>query len=163
EKGPRFGSLLKMQIQVPQAPLDLSAYMPDGSFDQPFEVLPDEGTDAGPDACTAPAEEPAALALEAELAAQDEAATRPQASAGSDGAGVAAGCARRGCGRPALDWSRRALGDWPAAAGERATAARGREERTREALYEAIGRADDFWLAGREQPEEFHELLADSG
>lgn len=163
EKGPRFGSLLKMQIQVPQAPLDLSAYMPDGSFDQPFEVLPDEGTDAGPDACTAPAEEPAALAVETELAAQDEAATRPQASAATEDGGVAAEFGTREIGLPELDSSRRALGDWLAEAREMAIAARGSEERTREALYEAIGRAYDFSLAAREQPEEFHELLADSG
>jgi hypothetical protein len=42
-------------------------------------------------------------------------------------------------------------------------AAHGSEDRTRQALYAAIGRAHDFALAAAEQPEEFAELVADSG
>jgi hypothetical protein len=56
-----------------------------------------------------------------------------------------------------------ALGDWLAAARELAAAARTSEDRTRNALYEAIGRAYDFSLAAAEAPEEFAELLEDAG
>jgi hypothetical protein len=64
---------------------------------------------------------------------------------------------------PDLDPSEMELGDWLAAAREMAVAARGNEERTREALYEAIGRAYDFSLAAAEAPAEFEEIVADSG
>ncbi len=55
------------------------------------------------------------------------------------------------------------LADWLASARELAEAARGSEDRTRQALYAAVGRAYDFSLAAAQQPEEFAELLADSG
>ncbi len=55
------------------------------------------------------------------------------------------------------------LGDWLASARELAEAARGSEDRTRSALYEAIGKAYDFSLAAAEAPEEFAELVAESG
>jgi hypothetical protein len=64
---------------------------------------------------------------------------------------------------PEIDPSEMELGDWLAAAREMAAAARGSEDRTRVALYEAIGRAYDFSLAAAEAPAEFEELLADSG
>jgi hypothetical protein len=64
---------------------------------------------------------------------------------------------------PELDPSEMELGDWLAAAREMAVVARGSEERTREALYDAIGRAYDFSLAAAEAPAEFDELVADSG
>jgi hypothetical protein len=64
---------------------------------------------------------------------------------------------------PQLDPAEMGLGDWLAAAREMAAAARTNEDRTRNALYEAIGRAYDFSLAASEAPEEFEELLADSG
>ncbi|OYW47092.1 MAG: hypothetical protein B7Z33_01680 [Sphingomonadales bacterium 12-68-11] len=44
-----------------------------------------------------------------------------------------------------------------------ADAARSSEDRTRAALYEAIGRAYDFSLAAAEAPAEFERLLADAG
>ncbi len=56
-----------------------------------------------------------------------------------------------------------ALGDWLAAAREMAVQARTSEDRTRNALYEAIGRAYDFSLAAAENPADFEELVADSG
>jgi len=56
-----------------------------------------------------------------------------------------------------------ALADWLAAARELAQAAHGSEDRTRQALYAAIGRAYDFSLAAAAQPAEFAELVADSG
>jgi hypothetical protein len=55
------------------------------------------------------------------------------------------------------------LADWLASARELAEAARGSEDRTRQALYGAIGRAYDFALAAGDAPEEFAELVADSG
>jgi hypothetical protein len=44
-----------------------------------------------------------------------------------------------------------------------AAQARTSEDRTRNALYEAIGRAYDFSLAAADSPEDFDELLVDSG
>lgn len=55
------------------------------------------------------------------------------------------------------------LADWLAKARELAEAARGSEDRTRHALYAAIGKAYDFSLAAADAPEEFAELVADSG
>jgi hypothetical protein len=55
------------------------------------------------------------------------------------------------------------LADWLASARELAEVALGSEDRTRQALYAAIGRAYDFSLAAAEAPEEFAELVADSG
>jgi len=55
------------------------------------------------------------------------------------------------------------LGDWLASARELAAAARGSEDRSRQALYDAIGRAHDFALAATLAPEEFAELVVDSG
>nr|WP_068076936.1 hypothetical protein [Novosphingobium lentum] len=55
------------------------------------------------------------------------------------------------------------LADWLAAARELAHAAHSNEDRTRAALYGAIGRAWDFALAAANAPEEFAELIADAG
>lgn len=55
------------------------------------------------------------------------------------------------------------LADWLARAREQADTAREREDRTRNALYEAIGRAWDFALAAQQAPEDFAELLEDAG
>jgi hypothetical protein len=55
------------------------------------------------------------------------------------------------------------LADWLASARELAEAASGSEDRTRQALYAAIGRAYDFSLAANDAPEEFNELVADYG
>ncbi len=55
------------------------------------------------------------------------------------------------------------LADWLASARELAQAAQGSEDRTRHALYAAIGRAWDFALAAEAAPEDFAELVADSG
>jgi hypothetical protein len=64
---------------------------------------------------------------------------------------------------PELDPSEMELGDWLAAAREMAAAANSSEDRTRNALYEAIGRAYDFSLAAAETLNEFEELLTDAG
>lgn len=55
------------------------------------------------------------------------------------------------------------LADWLASARELAQAAKGSEDRSRNALYAAIGRAYDFSLAAVAEPEEFDALVADSG
>jgi len=55
------------------------------------------------------------------------------------------------------------LGDWLALARELAEVARGSEDRSRAALYAAIGRAYDFALAAMEEPEDFRELVEDAG
>lgn len=55
------------------------------------------------------------------------------------------------------------LADWLASARECAEAARGSEDRSRAALYLAIGRAYDFSLAALQAPEDMAELLADAG
>lgn len=55
------------------------------------------------------------------------------------------------------------LADWLASARELAQAAQGSEDRTRHALYAAIGRAWDFAIAAQQQDDEFRELLADAG
>ncbi|MBO9517822.1 MAG: hypothetical protein J7493_07125 [Porphyrobacter sp.] len=64
---------------------------------------------------------------------------------------------------PAVDPTSMGLSDWLAAAREMADAANNSEDRTRTALYEAIGRAYDFSLAAIEEPADFNELLADAG
>ena len=55
------------------------------------------------------------------------------------------------------------LGEWLAAARALAETARGSEDRTRQALYEAIGTAYDFALEAARAPEEFADLVAESG
>ncbi len=60
----------------------------------------------------------------------------------------------------ANDWG---LHDCLAAARELALAARSCEDRSRSALYAAVGRAYDFSLAAQAEPDAFAELIADSG
>lgn len=55
------------------------------------------------------------------------------------------------------------LADWLVAARDVAEAARQEDARSRETLYKAIGRAYDFSLMVEKNPEDFIELLADSG
>lgn len=55
------------------------------------------------------------------------------------------------------------LGDYLASARELAVRARSSEDRTRNALYDAIGRAHDFALAAAEAPAEFAEMVEDAG
>ena len=55
------------------------------------------------------------------------------------------------------------LYDCLAVARELALAARSSEDRSRVALYDAVGRAYDVSLAALEEPEEFAELIADNG
>ena len=63
----------------------------------------------------------------------------------------------------AVDAQAMELADWLASARELALAARSSEDRTRGALYAAIGRAYDFSLAAQAEPESFAELVADAG
>ena len=55
------------------------------------------------------------------------------------------------------------LADWLAAARDMAQQASRSEERTRAALYEAVGRAYDFALAAAQEPQDFADLLDDAG
>lgn len=55
------------------------------------------------------------------------------------------------------------LGDWLASARELAEAANSSEDRTRQALYAAISKAYDFSVVAADEPEQFEELLTDSG
>jgi len=55
------------------------------------------------------------------------------------------------------------LTDWLASARELAQAAQGSEDRSRSALYAAIGRAYDFSVAAAESPAEFDDLVTSAG
>lgn len=55
------------------------------------------------------------------------------------------------------------LADWLASARDLALVANSSEDRTRSALYAAIGRAWDFALAAQNAPDDFAELLEDAG
>jgi len=55
------------------------------------------------------------------------------------------------------------LADWLASARELALLARGSEDRSRQALYGAVGRAYDFSLAAADAADEFRALVADAG
>lgn len=57
----------------------------------------------------------------------------------------------------------RPLSEWLEAARALAAVARSSEDRTRGALYAAIGRAWDFALAARDVPEEYAQIVADAG
>ena len=199
-RGPQFGSLLKMPIQLspkPREPIDMSfdddfagqeavssmpaipqayepaAYEPEvQDYEPAAEDYVSEAEDYHPEAAAyepaasdpeteeAEADEPAALEL-AEFEEPAEAAPEPalpQAYEPEEEFVVATAIELA-----EIDPSEMELGDWLASAREMAIAARGSEERTREALYEAIGLAYDFSLAAAEQPAEFDEILSDSG
>jgi hypothetical protein len=55
------------------------------------------------------------------------------------------------------------LADWLASARDLAYIAHSNEDRTRTALYGAIGRAWDFALAAQDAPEDFADMVADAG
>uniref|UniRef100_UPI0025FC1C64 hypothetical protein n=1 Tax=Novosphingobium sp. Chol11 TaxID=1385763 RepID=UPI0025FC1C64 len=55
------------------------------------------------------------------------------------------------------------LADWLASARVLAALAHSSEDRTRTALYEAIGRAWDFALAAAQAPDDYAEMIADAG
>jgi hypothetical protein len=63
----------------------------------------------------------------------------------------------------AMDEADMELADWLAAARELAVEAGDSEDRSRAALYAAIGRAHDFALAAAQQPQNYAELLEDAG
>ncbi len=65
---------------------------------------------------------------------------------------------------PAIDLPADAdLHDCLASARELAQTARASEDRSRQALYAAVGRAYDFSIASRDEPQEYQELIEDSG
>jgi hypothetical protein len=154
-RGPMFGSLLKMPVTPSKAPVEL----PDDPVD-----LADEDSDAADPFGANTFHEPMELtdALYDELAGFDE-ASADEATYSQPAFVEPVLETAHVIDVPELDPSEMELGDWLAAAREMAVAARGNEERTREALYEAIGRAYDFSLAAAEAPGEFEEIVADSG
>jgi hypothetical protein len=181
-RGPTFGSLLRMPIQSAKAPLELSDDMLEPLDEHGFDG-PGGFTDAGEEetAFAAPMpvayepelEEPEAISPEPDFDELASHASEPMVEATALGAiepaveeapfeePIVVG--EHEIDLPELDPSEMELGDWLAAAREMAVAARGNEERTREALYEAIGRAYDFSLAAAAAPTEFEEIVADSG
>lgn len=62
-----------------------------------------------------------------------------------------------------IDTGDMALADWLAAARELALEARSSEDRTRNSLYEAIGRAHDFALAAADAEQDYAQMLQDAG
>jgi len=183
-RGPTFGSLLRMPIQPAKAPLELSDEMLEPLDEHGFDG-PGGFTDAGEEeeegAFAAPMPvayepelvEPEAISPEPDFDEPAPHASEPMVEATAPGElepaveeatfeePIVVGAHEIDL--PELDSSEMELGDWLAAAREMALAARGNEERTREALYEAIGRAYDFSLAAAEAPAEFDEIVADSG
>jgi len=144
--GPSFGSLLRMPMQAPKVPIELTedyAGDDDTEFGEPLELTEavlDEPAEAGvPDF-----HEPVAVAV-------DEPFDEPDVGS------------PHVIELPELDPAEMGLGDWLAVAREMAAVAGSSEDRTRNALYEAIGRAYDFSLAAADAPGEFEELVADSG
>ncbi|WP_232493613.1 hypothetical protein [Novosphingobium kaempferiae] len=63
----------------------------------------------------------------------------------------------------AFDESTFGLADWLASARDLALAASRAEDRSHQALYEAVGRAYDFALAAQDFPEDLAELVEDAG
>jgi len=171
-RGPQFGSLLKMPIQLSPKPREraglnfeedfveqesdlLGSAVPQAWEPEAYEPEPIE-----PLAHETEAYEPEALEL-ADYAEPLEAAVEPLLPPAWEPEEAFA--VETAIELPEIDPSEMELGDWLASAREMAIAARGNEDRTREALYEAIGRAYDFSLAAAEQPAEFEEILVDSG
>ena len=152
---PKFGSLMSIGGGRVTAPTDL-----DDADDVALTAFePDGGDDTGIDTPDFEYADDAVLALGGYEAAAPPATAMDSFEAGEDEIVPAGGEIAFG----SLDPADMQLGDWLAAAREMAEQAQGNEDRTRNALYEAIGRAYDFSLAAAENPADFDELVADSG
>uniref|UniRef100_UPI00140E047E PAS domain-containing protein n=1 Tax=Altererythrobacter segetis TaxID=1104773 RepID=UPI00140E047E len=137
-------------------------HMPDFEYaDDAVMALDGFEADAGVELTsdTFAAEDHVEAALQVPEAEDGRDATLAPFAAGADEGGPAGGEIALGF----LDPAEMELGDWLAAAREMAAQARNNEDRTRNALYEAIGRAYDFSLAAAESPADFEELVSDSG
>lgn len=157
-RGPSFGSLLKMPVAFSKAPVELPEE-PVELVEEPIEDLENPFREAGYD-------EPMELTEvldEEEPEFEESVSEAPVPVAYEPLAAEPELESAHAIDLPELDPAEMELGDWLAAAREMALAARGNEDRTREALYEAIGRAYDFSLAAAEAPAEFEEIVADSG
>ncbi len=135
EPDDRFGSLLGTSIPAAKVALDLSEDMIAGPDEEDAEFAPE------PD--------------ETAFDGREETVFDEPADEGLD--------EHTEIDLPVIDPSDMELGDWLAVAREMAAEARLGEDRTRNALYEAIGRAYDFSLAAADTPGEFEELLVDAG
>jgi hypothetical protein len=173
------------EVPVPSDPignawdaLDLTIEAPDDDYADVLDLAGLAGAELSPGDLPAPAFAPLELSIPAdddvlELATDDEA----DAEADEDPTGLVTddlGYASLAdlpetaetefAPEPgAVDTHGMELADWLASARELAEAARGSEDRTRHALYAAIGRAYDFSLAAHDAPEDFAELVTDSG
>src|SRR5690606_18934376 len=131
-------------------------------IDQALESRPDALRDLGPltEWADGPADNSGVLELVIPADPEEGAMDWPQPAFGEpvqDGPPIDADGGRGG-----LDQDM-GLADWLASAREFAQAAKGSEERSRQALYAAIGRAYDFSIAAAAAPAEFAELVADAG
>ena len=129
----------------------------DEESEEAYDGADEEGDDAGeapiphayepePDAVSEPdfvlaSEQAEAIVLDEDAVSDEEAAFEPDLGERDD----------------------MGLADWLASARELAQRAMGSEERTRHALYGAIGRAYDFSLAAEENPADFEEIVAEAG
>ncbi|HEY7808732.1 MAG TPA: hypothetical protein VIC34_16170 [Croceibacterium sp.] len=149
---PKFGSLMSIGGGRAVAPevaddFDLPVYSADEEGEEPLAARLDDVED------------------DAAIEAHDDFEYADDAVMALDGFELETGAHEPvgGIALPTIDPAEMALGDWLAAAREMAAQARNSEDRTRNALYEAIGRAYDFSLAATENPEDFDDLMADSG
>ncbi len=149
--GPAFGSLLGMASPVSNAPLKTPLELPEEIVEEPF------GDAMGENAFDALAHDEPSFAI------GDSSPGAPATIADDLSFGAFGAQSSAEIDLPELHPSDMELGDWLAAAREMAAAAHTSEDRTRTALYEAIGRAYDFSLAAAEAPHEFDELLTDAG
>ena len=128
----------------------------------------DQSLDQRPSSTTLAPRRPAALPLggwadgpDSELAAENETALLDLADFGAE---IIPGEPQEAILDLALDSTEPAgLADWLASARDLAHIAHASEDRTRGALYAAIGRAWDFALASEEAPEDYAEMVADAG
>ena len=132
-------------------------------IDQALQPLPETARDDGP--LTEWADGPAELELDGDdildLVAEFEAAD----DIGDDWPEPAPYASEDAVEVPLSEHDADAMGlaDWLASARELAEVARTSEDRSRQSLYAAIGRAHDFALAAADHPEDFAELVADAG
>ena len=130
-----------------------SAYEPE-VFEPEDEAEAEVGEDDGDEAEEALAEEPV---LEESAEVTDETGDAPAPDASPSSLDLVADSVE------AQDEASFDLADWLASARDYADTLRDSEERSRQALYNAVGRAHDFALAAAAQPDDFAVLMEDAG
>jgi hypothetical protein len=134
-------------------------------IEQALETAPESLRVTGPltEWADGPADLTGTLDLTGELELSESDALWPEPGFGADSASDRADEDHAPFASREVDPETMDLADWLASAREYALAAQGTEDRSRSALYAAIGRAYDFSLAAMAQPAEFAELVADAG